>query len=114
MNSREIALLTARTIDQKKGTDIVVIDIAARSSFADYMILASGGSQRQIAAIADEAEDALAAEGLTAKNIEGRKESGWILMDYGDVIISVLTSEMRDRYNIEKVWGDCDKLPLDI
>ena len=58
-------------------------------------------------------EDALAQEGVLVKNIEGRKDSGWILMDYGDIIVNVLTSEMRERYNIEKVWADCNVITME-
>ncbi|MGI6256503.1 MAG: ribosome silencing factor [Anaerovoracaceae bacterium] len=113
MNSKELARAAARLLDKRKGEDILIIDIAEKSSFADYFILASGGSERQIGSLADDVEEALAKDGLPVKNIEGTKESGWILMDYGDMIINILTREMRERYNIEKVWVDCDKLPLE-
>ncbi|MEG0391502.1 MAG: ribosome silencing factor [Anaerovoracaceae bacterium] len=111
MNSKDIALKIAKILDDKKGLDIFIIDIATKSSFADYFILASGANERQIGALANEVEDELAKDELLVKNIEGKKESGWILMDYGDIIVNVLTVEMRERYHIEKVWGDCDTVP---
>ena len=74
------------------------------------MILASGSNERLVGALADEVEDAFAKEGLLARSIEGKKESGWILLDFGDIIVNVLTLEMRERYNIEKVWADCETL----
>ncbi|MEA4922080.1 MAG: bis(5'-nucleosyl)-tetraphosphatase (symmetrical) YqeK [Eubacteriaceae bacterium] len=114
MNSKDLAILAAKAADSRKGTDITIIDIGAKSSFADYMVLASGGSERQIAALADEVEDAFAKEGILVKNIEGKKESGWILMDYGDIIVNFLTEDMRGKYNIEKVWGDCATVPVDL
>jgi len=113
MNSREIALESAKLLSAKKASDIIIIDIEAKSSFADYFILASGMHERQIGALADEVEDGLAARGFEPKSIEGKKESGWILMDYGDVIVNILTRDMRERYNIERVWGDCDTLNLE-
>jgi len=109
MNSKEIAVFSAEILDKKKASDIIIIDIGGKSSFADYFVLASGNSERQIGALCDEVEGRLAKESLHVKSIEGKPSSGWILMDYGDVIINILTTEMRDRYNIEKVWGDCEK-----
>lgn len=108
MNSRELAILAAKALDDKKGEDITIFDIATKSSIADYMILASGSNERLIGALVDEVEDRFAKEGMSVKSIEGKKESGWILMDFGDLIVNVLTLEMRDRYNIEKVWADCE------
>lgn len=110
MESKDYACLAARALDQKKADDIIVIDIGEKSSFADYLILASGSNERLIAALTDDVENVLAKEGLTVKSIEGTKESGWILMDYGDMIVNILTADMRERYNIEKVWADCDKI----
>ncbi|MGI6721913.1 MAG: bis(5'-nucleosyl)-tetraphosphatase (symmetrical) YqeK [Anaerovoracaceae bacterium] len=113
MDGKKAALLAAKAIDARKGSDITILDIAEKSSFADYMVLGSGGSERQIGALCDEVEDMLARDGLLVKSIEGRKESGWILMDYGDLIVNLLTEEMRTKYNIEKVWGDCRTVPVE-
>ena len=108
LDSRETAIMAARILNNKKGIDIKIIDIGEKSSFADYLVMASGTGERQIGTLADYVEDGLAGEGVTVRNIEGKKESGWILMDYGDIIVNILTREMRERYNIEKVWADCD------
>ena len=112
MDSRELAVFSAKILDKKKALDVAVIDIESKSSFADYFVLASGNTERQIAALRDEIEGRLSETGAVLKSIEGKQTSGWILMDYGDVIINILTSEMRGRYSIEKVWGDCDVLGL--
>ena len=61
----------------------------------------------------DELEEQFEKEGVFVKSIEGKKNSGWILMDYGDIIVNLLTVEMREKYNIEKVWGDCEFLNLE-
>ena len=61
----------------------------------------------------DELEEQFEKEGVFVKSIEGKKTSGWILMDYGDIIVNLLTVEMREKYNIEKVWGDCEFLNLE-
>ncbi len=110
MNSKEMAILAAKTLDSKKALDIICLDIESKSSIADYFILASGGSERQIKALSEEVDDQFAKEGLIVKSIEGKASSGWILLDFGDIIVSVLTLEMREKYNIEKVWGDCEIL----
>ena len=107
MNTKEIALLAAKVLDEKKARDIVIIDISEKASFADYFVMASGGSERQIGTLSEDVDDKFAEIGIEPKSIEGQKTSGWILMDYGDVIVNILTAEMRGRYNIEKVWGDC-------
>lgn len=114
MNSKDYALLVAETLDSKKAEDIIIFDIAEKSSIADYLILATGLNERSVGALIDEVEDRLAQEGLLVKSIEGKKESGWILMDYGDIIVNVLTTEKRDRYNIEKVWADCNTLSWEV
>lgn len=114
MESRELALLGAKVLDEKKGMDIVCINIGSKSSFADYFVLASGGTERQIKALSDEIENAFVENHVLVKSIEGQPSSGWILMDYGDVIINVLTVDMREKYNIEKVWSDCEFLELNL
>lgn len=114
MNSKDYALLAAETLDSKKAEDIIIFDIAEKSSIADYLILATGLNERSVGALIDEVEDRLDQEGLLVKSIEGKKESGWILMDYGDIIVNVLTAEKRDRYNIEKVWADCNTLSWEV
>jgi len=113
MNNKEMALMAAKILDDKKAKDVLIIDISKKASFADYFILASGANERQVGSLSEEIDDQFAKEGIIAKSIEGKKTSGWILMDYGDVIVNVLSAEMRDRYNIEKVWGDCEFITLE-
>jgi ribosome-associated protein len=113
MDIKAMAMVAAKAIDDKKGQDIAIIDIGAKAAFADYMIIASGGSDRQVKALCDEVEDKLAEQGVIVKAIEGKNNSGWILMDYGDIIVNLLTVDLRERYNIEKVWADCEFLNLE-
>ena len=107
MTSSSSELIAAKALADKKGRDIVIIEIGLKASFADYFVIASGGSERQIEALADEVDDKMAEAGIELKGREGKNTSGWILMDFGDVIVNVMTEEMRQKYNIEKVWGDC-------
>jgi len=114
MNSREIADLSAKILDKKKGLDIVIMDIGEKSSFADYFVIASGSSERQVRALCDEIVENFEKEGIYAKSLEGKPPSGWVLMDYGDVIINIFTAETRERYNIEKIWGDCEIISVGV
>ena len=91
---------------------MAVIDISPKASFADYFVMASAGSERQLDALVDNVEDALEPQKIFPKSVEGKRSSGWILMDYGDVVINVMTVEMREKYNIERIWGDCESLEI--
>lgn len=110
MDNKEIVMKAANILSEKKGFDIKIINIAEKSSFADYLIVANGGNDRQVAALADYLEDALEKEGLSPKSIAGKNNTGWVLMDYIDIIINIFTPELRERYNLEQVWGDCEIL----
>ena len=109
---REMAQQIAEALSAKKAMDVMIIDIGPKSSFADYFVMASAGSERQLEALKDTTEDLLEPMGVFPKNVEGKRQSGWILMDYGDVIVNVLTLEMREKYNIEKIWGDCEVISV--
>lgn len=106
IGNKELALKAAKILSSKKAMDIVVIDVSEKSSFADYFVIASGNTERQVGSLADEVEDQLAKDEVLPKNIEGKPGSGWILMDYGDVIISVFQTQQREKYQIENIWGD--------
>ena len=108
MEPKDLAARIAAVLDDKKALDVALIDISEKASFADYFVLASTGSERQMGALVDNIEDVLEPEGIFPKSVEGKKASGWILMDYGDIVVNIMTMEMRDKYSIEKIWGDCE------
>lgn len=108
MDNRELALYAAKTLDEKKARDIAIIDIAVKSGFADYFVIATAASSRQLDALTAELDDKMAEQGVLVKGIEGQPESGWILMDFGDIIINLFNEEQRNRYSLEKVWRDCN------
>ncbi|MDR2088496.1 MAG: bis(5'-nucleosyl)-tetraphosphatase (symmetrical) YqeK [Clostridiales Family XIII bacterium] len=112
LDSKELALSAAGVLSQKKGIDVVILDIAEKSSFADYLVLASGNSVRQVGSLAEDVADALAERGTVPSHIEGKPESGWILLDCGDVIVNVFTKEQRDLYRIEQIWGDGNRIEV--
>ncbi len=112
MDSLKIVEEAVRALSNKKAVNIMVIDVREKSSFADYLVLATGGSIRQLNALVDEVEDKIAKYDLMPRAIEGKQNSDWLLMDYVDVVVNVLTEDSREKYNIEKVWGDCDTLDV--
>lgn len=112
MEIKETAVKIANLLNEKKAIDVKVIDISSKASFADYFVIASGGSDRQMSSLVDNVEDLLEPEGTFPKSIEGKRTSGWILMDYGDIVVNVMTTEMREKYNIEKIWGDCETIEI--
>ena len=107
MNNRETALRTAEILDAKKARDITILDIGEKSGFADYFVIATAGSQRQMETLCEEVEEKLAEDELFVRHIEGKGGSGWILMDYGDIIVNIFTAEQREHYQIERIWNDC-------
>ena len=105
MSSKDIAMKLAELLNSKKAEDIVVIDIVEKSSFADFLVVASGTSDRHIESLIDDVEDLAAQDGVPTKGIEGKNGTGWILLDLG---VNIFSREMRSKYNIEKVWADCE------
>ncbi len=88
----------------KKASHITLLDLRGVSIIADYFLLCSGESERQLQAIAEEVHQKLHAQGVSARRVEGTPESGWILMDFGAVILHILSQTQRDFYQLEEVW----------
>lgn len=101
-----MAQIACKAIDDKKGQDIKIIDIHNISVIADYFVIASGTNSNQVQAIVDNVEEQLGRAGFEAKQIEGNRNSSWILMDYGDVIVHVFDEENRLFYDLERIWRD--------
>ena len=108
-----MAQIACKAIDDKKGQDIKVIDIHNVSVIADYFVIASGTNSNQVQAIVDNVEEQLGRAGFEAKQIEGNRNSSWILMDYGDVIVHVFDEENRLFYDLERIWRDGKELEMD-
>ena len=108
-----MAQIACKAIDDKKGQDIKVIDIHNVSVIADYFVIASGTNSNQVQAIVDNVEEQLGRAGFEAKQIEGNRNSSWILMDYGDVIVHVFDEENRLFYDLERIWKDGKVLEMD-
>ena len=108
-----MAQIACKAIDDKKGQDIKIIDIHTVSVIADYFVIASGTNSNQVQAIVDNVEEQLGRAGFEAKQIEGNRNSSWILMDYGDVIVHVFDEENRLFYDLERIWRDGKVLEMD-
>lgn len=97
------------SLEDDKAKDIVVIDIIGKSDIADYLVIASGTSGRQVAAIASHLRDNLKKAGLEKVSLEGINQADWVLVDGGDIIVHIFHPEVREFYNLEKMWGSTEK-----
>jgi ribosome-associated protein len=105
------ALLAARTAEDNRGSDIVVLDMRELTALFDFFVIASGTSRRQLHAVSEEIDRVLAEEGDTRLGIEGYGESRWILLDYGDVVVHLFEPETRAYYALEQLWGRAKRVP---
>ena len=110
---KQMAQLVCRALDEKKRRDIKVIDIHDASVIADYFVIASGSNQNQVQAMVDNVEEQLGRAGFEPKQVEGVRNSSWILMDYGDVIVHVFDEENRLFYDLERIWRDGKTLDME-
>jgi ribosome-associated protein len=103
--SLEVARRVVELAEDKKAADIVLLDLRELTTLADYFVVCSGGSERQLGAIADAIVEGLRADGLRPIGREGRSTSHWMLLDFGSVIVHVFTPPERDFYQLEKHWS---------
>ena len=104
--SLEMVKLAKTALEDKKAGDIKVIDISGVSVLADYFIIADGSNVNQVQAMVDNVDEVLGRAGYECKQMEGYGTGGWILMDYGDIIVHVFNREDRLFYDLERIWRD--------
>ncbi len=104
--------LAVRAAEDKKAQDITVLDLRNAHGFTDYFLICSGANARQIHAIADAVEDALAADGSKPAHVEGYNKSEWVLLDYFDFIVHVFSPETRAFYGLERLWGTAERMDV--
>lgn len=104
-DSRQIALTAYKALDEKKAEQIKIIDIRHISVLADYFVIANGSNAPHMDALVDNVSEELAKLKVSGR-IEGVKNSGWVLLDYDDVIIHIFSREDRDFYDLERIWRD--------
>jgi len=111
LTAQERAMMCAALALDKKALDVKVLEIGRLSSIADYLVLASGRSDKQTQAIAESIRQGLKKFGK-ALDIEGVKEGNWIVIDYGDVIVHIFQEEVRRYYNLDELWTAAPSLPI--
>ncbi len=112
MDSKIFARQIAELIQTKKGYDIKIMELKKISSIADYFVICSADSDRQVKAIADEVDDKLRENGIKCIHREGYESLTWVILDYFDVIVHVFKHESRNFYNLEKLWGDAPTIEI--
>lgn len=105
MNLEEMKLAVVDALEDVKATDIKVIDVSELTSVTSYMIIASGSSNRQTKALADNVQKKLKEKGAGIRGVEGEQEGEWVLVDLGDVVVHIMLPATRDYYNLEQLWG---------
>lgn len=97
--------LVQKSLNDDKALDVVVIDLGGKTTIADFLVIASGSSQRQVGAMADHLRERLKAKGVQGIAVEGANQCDWVLIDTGDIIVHLFRPEVREFYNLEKMWG---------
>jgi len=103
--SARLREMIAATLEEYKAEDISVVDLAGKSSIADHMIVASGSSHRHVGSLADRMIERLKKAGVVMVGVEGRRQADWVLLDVGEVIVHLFRPEVREFYNLEKMWA---------
>lgn len=111
MERKELLKNIVETLDKKKATDIKSLEITDLTVVADYFVIATGTSGTHLRSLADEVEDKLSGLGVEPGHIEG-KATGWILLDYGTVIVHLFTADQREHFNLEHLWADAADMDI--
>ncbi|PJA98296.1 MAG: ribosome silencing factor [Ignavibacteriales bacterium CG_4_9_14_3_um_filter_30_11] len=106
MDSKKLSKKITELIFEKKGYDVVLLNLSKHSSFADYFIICSADSTTQVKAITDEIDKKLKDKGIRCWHKEGYQTLSWVLLDYVDVVVHVFKKDAREYYNLERLWGD--------
>lgn len=104
----------AEACDDKRAEDIIALDMNEVSLVADYFLICHASNERQVQAIARAIKDVMDEQDINVNRIEGFEQARWILVDAGDVVCHIFHKEERGYYNLERLWGDADRVPLDL
>lgn len=108
----ELTIAAARAAAEKKAEEIIAIDVSERLALTDVFLVLSGSNDRQVRAIVDAVEEAMARAGAKRRMREGFEEAHWVLLDYDEIMIHVQQAEDREYYALERLWKDCPVIPL--
>jgi ribosome-associated protein len=114
MSAQQLTRRLAEIADDKKATDLVALDVRPLVGYTDYLVICTARNERQAKAIHDEIYHQLKREGWLPARVEGVREAEWVLMDYLDSVLHIFTPELRDRYRLEVLWGEAERLDLDL
>jgi ribosome-associated protein len=106
MDAENLTKVVIDALEDLKAQDITTIDVADRTSVTDMMVIATGTSSRHVQAVADNVSEKSKAAGLMPLGSEGRGNSDWVLIDLGDVVVHVMTSQAREHYDLERLWSE--------
>jgi ribosome-associated protein len=113
-NTRELALAIARVGLEKRALNVEIIDVQGKVDYADYVVVLSGRSDRQVAALAGNIQEELAkTRGTRCLSIEGLPHGRWVLMDYGDVVVHIFHEDVRGYYDLESLWIDAARVSVE-
>jgi ribosome-associated protein len=113
LDSQEISKICALSASDKKASDIVILDIGKLTSFADYFVICSAPSERQVKAIIANVENELKKHKIRPLSVEGQESCSWVLLDFGDVIFHCFTDSAREYYDLEGFWIDADRIEFE-
>ena len=107
--AKALAFKIANAVVDKKGTDVIVLDVRGKASYADYIVVGSGDTERMVNALAEGVEDKLRPEGKKPIGREGEQTGNWVLLDYGEVVAHLFLSDARGFYDLEGLWADAPR-----
>jgi ribosome-associated protein len=106
------AVFIAQAAQEKQAEEVLVLDVGAMTSIADYFVFASGDSERQVRGIASFIEKTMSTGYALSPDIEGKETANWILLDYGDIIVHIFKSDVRKYYALESMWADAPQISI--
>jgi ribosome-associated protein len=112
MDSEELCRRIATVADEKKGGDMIALDVRELVGYTDFLLICTARNERQAKAIHDEVYHRLKRGGMLPARVEGEREGEWILMDYLDCVLHVFTPKQRDRYRLDVLWGEAERLEV--
>jgi ribosome-associated protein len=112
--SEELARRLAAIADAKQATDVVALDVRELVGYTDFLVICTARNERLAKAIHDDVYHAMKREALLPARAEGVREAQWILLDYLDCVLHILTPDLRDRYRLEQLWGEAERLDVNL
>lgn len=110
----KIAKIAAQAAHDKKAENIALLDVSEQLAITDIFVIASAANDRQVSAIVDAVEEALAAEDVKPIRREGEREGKWVLLDYFDIVVHIQQEQERTLYDLERLWRDCPHIPAEL